>query len=66
MIPEVVLDEFVMMRLVEILQERKAQEVIKRAVSRWNGNGGCLALHRYAEQLEAIFAKFEDEHSHET
>lgn len=66
MIPESVLDEFVVMRLAEMIQEGKAQEVVKRAVSRWNGNGGCLALNRYAEQLEAIFAKFEDKPSNET
>ena len=61
MISESVLDEYVMMRLAEILQEKKAREVIKRAVSKWSGNGGCLALDKYAQQLEAVFARFEDD-----
>lgn len=66
MIPESVLDEFVVMRLAEMIQEGNAWEAVKRAISKWGGNGGCLALNRYAEQLEAIFAKFEDNHSNET
>jgi len=66
MIPESALDEFVVMRLAEMLQQRKAREAVNRAISKWSGNGGCLALNKYAEQLEAIFAKFEDNHSNET
>ena len=54
MIPELVLDEFVVMRLAEMLQEKKAREAVKRAFSKWSGNGGCLALNKYAEQLETI------------
>jgi hypothetical protein len=66
MIPESVLDEFVVMRLTEMLQEGKAREAVNRAISKWNGNGGCLALNGYAEQLEAIFAKLEGNSSNET
>jgi hypothetical protein len=44
MIPESVLDELVVMRLAEMIQERKAGEAVKRAISKWSGNGGCLAL----------------------
>ncbi len=65
MIPESALDEFVVMRLAEMLQERKAREAVKRAISKWSGNGSCLALNRYAEQLDAIFAKLEGNSSNE-
>lgn len=65
MIPESVLDEFVVMRLAEMLQEGKAREAVSRAVSKWSGNGGCLALNKYAGQLEAIFARFEGDSSNE-
>jgi len=34
LIPESVLDEFVVMRLAEMLQERKAREAVSRAVSK--------------------------------
>src|SRR5947209_19424066 len=44
MIPESVVDEFVVMRLAEMIQERKAREAVKRAISKWSGNGGGLAL----------------------
>lgn len=40
MIPESVLDEFIVMRLAEMLQEGKAREAVSRAVSKWIGNGG--------------------------
>jgi hypothetical protein len=46
MIPESALDEFVVMLLAEMLQERKAREAVKRAISKWRGNGRCLALNR--------------------
>jgi hypothetical protein len=61
-----VLDEFVVMCLAEMLREGKVREAVKRAISKWNGNRGCLALNKYAEQLEAIFAGFEADPSNET
>jgi hypothetical protein len=65
MISESVLDEFIVMRLAEMLQERKARKAVKRAISKWSGNGGCLALDKYAEQLEAILAKLESDIANE-
>jgi hypothetical protein len=46
MISESVLDEFVVMRLAEMIEEQKALQAIKRAISKWSGNGGCLALNK--------------------
>jgi hypothetical protein len=60
MIPESLLDEFVVMRLAEMIQERKAREVVKRAISKWSGNGGCLALDKCAGQLDTVLAGLED------
>lgn len=61
MISESVLDEFVMMRLAQMIEERKELEAIKRASSKWSGNGGCIALNKYGAQLEAVLAKLEDD-----
>ena len=66
MISESLLDEFVVMRLAEMIEERKALEAIKHAVSKWTENGGCLALNKRVAQLEAIFANFEGDTSNET
>jgi hypothetical protein len=60
MVPESVLDEFVVMRLTEMIQDRKGREAVKRAISKWSGNGGCLALEKCAEQLDAALARLED------
>jgi hypothetical protein len=66
MILESLLDEFVVMRLAEMIQERKAREAAKRAISEWSGNGGCLALDKCAEQLDAALARLEDNAPDET
>ena len=66
MISESVLDEFVVMRLAQMIEERKAPEAINRAISKWSGNGGCVALNNYAARLEAVLAKLEDDMSNET
>lgn len=60
MIPESALDEFVVMRLAEIILARKARKAVQRAISKWDGNGGCLALKKCAEQLDAVLAGLED------
>ena len=65
MIAESVLDKFVVMRLTEMIQERKGREAVKRAISKWSGNGGCLALDKCAEQLYAALAGLEDNASEE-
>lgn len=53
-------DEFVVMRLAEIILGRKARKAVQRAISKWDGNGGCLALKKCAEQLDAVLAGLED------
>ncbi|MGA9996492.1 MAG: hypothetical protein WBP93_13830 [Pyrinomonadaceae bacterium] len=60
MIPESVLDEFVVMRLAEMIQERKARKAVQRAISKWDGDGGCLAFKKCAEQLDVVLARLED------
>jgi hypothetical protein len=66
MIPESVLDEFVVMRFAEMIQERKARKAVQRAISKWDGNGGCLALKKCAEQLDASLTRLEDNAPDET
>lgn len=48
------------MRLAEIILARKARKAAQRAISKWDGNGGCLALKKCAEQLDAVLAGLED------
>jgi hypothetical protein len=52
-IPEPVLDELVMMRLAELLEEQSAVNAIERAITKHDGNGGCQALAKYAALLKA-------------
>jgi hypothetical protein len=53
-IPEEVMDEFVMMRLAQIVEEGLVDGVIARAVARSSGNFGCAALMKKSEQLKAV------------
>jgi hypothetical protein len=48
------------MRLAELIQKGKAREAAKRAISKWSGNGGCLALDKCAGQLDTVLAGLED------
>lgn len=47
--PEPVLDEFVVMRLAELVDEGKVSGTIRRALKKWAGNGGSLSLAYHAE-----------------
>ena len=38
----------------------KARKAVQRAISKWNGNGGCFALKKCAEQLDVGLARLED------
>ena len=48
-LPEPVLDEFVVMRLAELVDEGKVSGTIRRALKKWAGNGGALSLAYHAE-----------------
>jgi hypothetical protein len=53
-IPEAIMDEFVMMRLAQMVAEGLVDEVIDRAIARSSGNFGCDALVKKGEQLKAV------------
>ena len=38
----------------------KARKAVQRAISKWDRNGGCLALKKCAEQLDVALARLED------
>ena len=50
-LPEPVLDEFVVMRLAELVDEGKVSGTIRRALKKWAGNGGALSLAYHAEAI---------------
>ena len=54
---EGVMDEFVMMRLAQMLQDGLVKDAIDRAVARGGGNFGCEAL---AKNREALTAALEE------
>jgi hypothetical protein len=54
-IPEEVMDEFVMMRVAQIMDEGLIEGAIERAIVRSRGNVGCDALVKHSERLKTIF-----------
>ena len=52
-IPERKMDEFVMMRLSEMIEDGLVEEAIDRALESYSGNFGCEALSQTAESLKA-------------
>jgi hypothetical protein len=51
-IPISTADEFVVLRLAELIAEGKLEDTIDRAAARHRGNFGCTALSRNAEALK--------------
>ena len=52
-LPMDVVDALVVMRLAEIIDEKRFADAIDRAVARYGGNGGCLSLAAKAPDLKA-------------
>src|SRR5262245_20656910 len=46
-----VADLYVVMRFAELMQQRRVREIVDRAVTDYGGNGGCLALRKFAPAL---------------
>jgi hypothetical protein len=47
------MDEFVMMRLAQLIEQDLAEDAIERAVARGRGNYGCEALAKTSGELKA-------------
>jgi hypothetical protein len=47
------LDEFVVMRFPELVDERKAAATIRRASKKWRGNGGAISLAYHGKAIIA-------------
>ena len=58
-IPEGVMDEFVVMRLAQLIEEGLVEEAIDRAVARGGGNFGCEALAKNREVLKETVGKIQ-------
>ena len=52
-LPLDVVDELVVMRLAQIVDERRFAGAIERAVAQYGGNGGCISLAEKAADLKA-------------
>jgi hypothetical protein len=52
-IPEPVLDEYVVMRFAELVDEGKVKATIRRASNNWRGNGGAISLLSHGRTLIA-------------
>ena len=58
-IPEKVMDEFVVMRLAQMVKEDLFEDAIDRAIENYGGNFGCAALSQAAEGLKAALRQVE-------
>jgi hypothetical protein len=58
-IPEEVMDEFVVMRLAQMIAKGLVEDAIDRAVARGGGNFGCVALAQNKELLKAALRQIE-------
>jgi hypothetical protein len=59
-VDQAVMDEYVMMRLAQLYDEREAIGAIDRAVARHDGNFGCTALVRWAPALRRLLTRMPD------
>ena len=51
-IPPGVADEFVVMRIAQLIDEGKLSEAIDRAIHKWGGNGGCRMLIHLKDRIK--------------
>jgi hypothetical protein len=56
---ERVMDEFVMMRLAQMIEDGLVEDAIDRAVARSGGNFGCEALAKNGETLKAALGQIQ-------
>jgi hypothetical protein len=52
-LPLDVVDDFVVMRLAQLLESETLRAVVDRAVDRHRGNGGCVGLERLAPRIKS-------------
>ena len=60
-ISEGVMDEFVMMRVAQMIEQNLVEEAVTRAVAHNGGNFGCEALAKNAEKLKTIIGEIKSE-----
>lgn len=58
-ISETVMDEFIMMRLAQMIQEDLVEDAMDRAVIRGGSNFGCAALAKNIEVLKVALRKIQ-------
>ncbi len=60
-IPEPVMDEFVVMRLAQLIEEGGVEAVLERALSKWRGNFGCASLSKQAQAIREALTHIKGE-----
>lgn len=53
-IPHEVADEFVAMRVAQLVDEGRLSETVARALHKWDGNGGCSTLIRLKDRIKGL------------
>jgi hypothetical protein len=53
------MDEFVVMRLAQMVKDNLFEDAIDRAIEHCGGNFGCDALSQAAKSLKAVFRQVE-------
>jgi len=56
-LPQAVANEYVVMRMAELLDEGCVVAAIEQALRKFSGNGGCLALAKHAGVLRKVATK---------
>jgi hypothetical protein len=56
-LPQTIADEYVVMRMAEMLNEGGVNDAIEQALAKYRGNGGCFALAEHAAVLREMAAK---------
>lgn len=58
-VPLQVADEFVVMRVAQLIESRQLTDVVTRTVEKWEGNGGCCALTQLGARLKQLDSEAE-------
>jgi hypothetical protein len=54
LIPQDIADDYAVMRFAQLIEKNQVSDVIARALERWTGNFGCVALNKLASELSAL------------
>lgn len=53
-VPFEIADEFMVMRIAQLMEAHQLTEVVTRAIEKWKGNGGCYALTQLGDRVKRL------------